>query len=151
MPNLFEPAWDEGKDQGPFRSRPARLGAQAGAQQLGATLYEIPPGAASFPFHAHHHNEEMAIVISGRPTLRTPEGERELAVGEVVAFPAGGAGAHRFDNRTEEPARILLISTMLSPEIVEYPDSGKVGVRSPHDLRKMLAAEPELGYWDGEV
>jgi uncharacterized cupin superfamily protein len=71
MANVFEPEWDAEQDLPPFTWRRARLGRQAGARQLGASLFELPPGASSFPLHVHHANEEMIVVLSGRPTLRT--------------------------------------------------------------------------------
>jgi uncharacterized cupin superfamily protein len=130
MANVFEPHFDESQERPPFSWRRARLGRQAGSQQLGASLLELPPGASSFPLHIHHANEEMIIVLAGRPTLRTIEGERELATGELVACPAGRVGAHRIDNRSDETVRILVLSTMLAPEVNEYPDSGKVWART---------------------
>ena len=160
-PNVLEPDWDGDQEQGPFRWRRARVGAAAGAEQLGASVYELPPGGASFPYHAHHANEEMLIVLAGRPSLRTPDGERELAPGEVVAFPRGKRGGHRIDNRGDEPARILLLSTMIATEIVEYPDSGKVGVRSrppgtgsqpdPDGIMLILRTDATAGYFEGET
>src|SRR5215204_768970 len=107
MPNLFEPDWDAERDDPPFRWRRARLARQAGARDLGASLFEVPPGAATFPLHAHFANEELLVVLAGRPTLTTRDAKRELAPGEVVAFPAGLAGAHRLDNTTDEVVRIL--------------------------------------------
>ena len=153
MPNIFEPEFDHDTERPPFRSRAARLGAQAGAERLGATLYELPPGAASFPLHAHHANEEMIIILSGRPMLRTLEGERELATGEVVACPVGRAGAHRLDNRSGEPVRVLIVSTKITPDAVEYPDSGKLGVvgADPRELRLMLRADATADYYEGEI
>jgi len=153
MPNIFEPEFDHDRQRPPFRWRAARVGAQAGAERLGATLYEVEPGGASSPLHAHHANEEMIIVLSGRPVLRTLEGERELAVGEVVACPAGRAGAHRLDNRTDEPARVLFLSTKILPDAVEYPDSGKLGVvgADPQELRLILRADATADYYEGEI
>src|SRR4051794_41770460 len=93
MPNVFDPDWDVERDEPPFAWRRARLGRQAGARDLGASLFEIPPGAATFPLHAHFHNEEMLVVLAGRPTLTSLDGStRELAVGEVVACLAGHEG-----------------------------------------------------------
>ena len=129
MPNVFEPAWDAERDEPPYRWRRARLGRQAGLERLGASLFELPPGAASFPLHVHLHNEEAIVVLQGRPTLRTLEGERALEPGEVVGCPAGRAGAHRLDNATDEPVRVLVVSTMLAPEVVEFPDEGVLWVR----------------------
>ena len=92
-------------------------------------MYEIPPGKANCPYHYHFANEEILVVLRGRPHLRTPDGWRQLEEGEVVAFPIGERGAHQVVNRTEEPVRVVIISEMRSPEIPVYPDSGKVGVR----------------------
>ena len=92
--NMHEPEWDAEMDRGPYRWQRSLLGRRAGSERLGASLFDIPPGAATFPFHAHHANEELLLVLRGTPSLRTPEGERTLAEGEVVAFPAGRAGAH---------------------------------------------------------
>jgi len=94
MANIFEPEWVV-RDQAPLIGRAARVGAQAGAEQLGATLYEIDPGGHGSPFHLHHGNEEMIIVLAGRPSLRTLDGIRELEPGELVACPVGRRGAHQ--------------------------------------------------------
>ena len=159
MANVFEPEWDAEQDLPPFTWRRARLGRQAGARQLGASLFELPPGASSFPLHVHHANEEMIVVLSGRPTLRSIDGSRELSPGEVVACVAGRAGAHRIDNTTDEPVRFMVVSTMHAPEVNEYPDSGKIWVRDyapgapppdTHELDKVVPAEPEIDYLDGE-
>jgi uncharacterized cupin superfamily protein len=130
VPNVFEPDWDAEQDEPPFTWRRARIGRQAGAELLGASLFEIPPGASSFPLHVHHANEELIVVLSGEPVLRSLDGERTLAPGEVVACPRGREGAHRIDNRGDEPVRVLIVSTMIAPEVNEYPDSGKVWARS---------------------
>jgi uncharacterized cupin superfamily protein len=122
MPNILKPEW-EAELPG---VRGQRVGAGAGAEKLGATLYEVDPGGRVSPLHIHHGNEEMLIVLSGRPTLRTLDGERELEPGELVAFPAGRRGAHQVLNRSDESARVLIASTMVYPEVVEHPDSVKV-------------------------
>jgi uncharacterized cupin superfamily protein len=130
MPNLFDPEWDASRDEPPFQWRRARLGRQAGSRQLGASLFELPPGAASFELHVHHANEELIVVVAGRPTLRTLESERELEPGEVVACPTGRQGAHRLDNNTDQPARVLIVSTMIAPELNEFPDTGEAWGRN---------------------
>jgi uncharacterized cupin superfamily protein len=117
MPNLFEPDWDASRDEAPYHWRRSRLGRQAGSRALGASLFELAPGGATFPLHAHLANEELLLVLAGRPTLTTTEGERELAEGEVVAFRAGREGAHRLDNRTREPVRLVIVSTMCAPDV----------------------------------
>ena len=129
MPNLFHPAWDADRDDGPFRWRRAFLGRQAGSQQLGASLFALPPGGATFPLHAHLSNEELVLVLAGRPTLVEAGGKRELAEGEVVAFPAGRAGAHRLENRTGSEVRLVLVSTMRAPEVNLMLEDETVWVR----------------------
>jgi uncharacterized cupin superfamily protein len=158
VPNVFEPEWDARQEKPPFTWRRARIGRQAGCEKLGASLFEVPPGASTFPLHVHHANEELVVVVAGRPTLRTLEGERELSPGEVVAFPTGRRGAHRLDNRSGEPARVLVVSTMIGPELNEYPDSGKVWARTyapgaePDAESAEVLNRPEhnLDYLDGE-
>lgn len=130
MANIFEPEWDAERDEEPFRWRRARLGRQAGMRELGASLFELAPGGASFPLHAHLNNEEAIVVLAGQPTLRTTDGERELQAGEVVACPAGVDGAHRLDNRTAEPVRVLIVSTMRAPDVNVFPDEGTYWVRT---------------------
>ena len=100
------------------------MGAQAGARELAASLYEIDPGAVGSPLHVHHANEELLLVLSGTPTLRGPEGTRLLSAGAVVAFPRGHAGAHSLVNRSDAPVRYLVISTNNHPDVVEYLDTG---------------------------
>jgi uncharacterized cupin superfamily protein len=129
MPNIYEPTFDAQRDEPPYRWRRSRIGRQCGARELGASLFEIEPGAATFPLHAHFANEEMLVVVEGRPTLTTLDGTRELEPGEVVACPAGRAGAHRVSNDTGERARVLILSTMKAPEINEFPDTGELWVR----------------------
>lgn len=159
MANVFTPTWDEEQDRPPFSWRRSRIGRQAGGRDLGASLFELQPGSSSFPLHIHHANEEMLVVISGKPTLRTLNGERELAEGEVVGCPAGRAGAHRIDNRSDRPVRLLVVSTMIAPEVNEYPDSGKVWARTwppgapPRDDGVDLLVRPDqhpVDYLDGE-
>ena len=158
-PNAFEPRFDAEQDEAPFTWRRARVGRQAGAEKLGASLFELPPGASSFPLHVHHANEELIVVLAGTPTLRTLDGERELEPGEVVAFPTGRRGAHRLDNRSDEPVRFLIVSTMIAPEVNEYPDSNKIWARNfapgsegtPEALDILARPDPELDYLDGEL
>jgi uncharacterized cupin superfamily protein len=155
MANIFEPEWSEKDAEG---RRRARIGRQAGAERIGMSLYEAPPGTAAWPYHYHHANEEMIVVLSGRPRLRTPDGGRPLEPGDVVSFPRGPAGAHQVENRGDEPARYLILSEMNAPEAVVYPDSGKVGVlsRAPgsvgdeEELAAWFRLDDQVDYWEGE-
>jgi uncharacterized cupin superfamily protein len=103
-----------------------RAAHRAGARELGATVYDLDPAGACSPYHVHHGNEELLFVLGGRPALRTPDGMRRLEPGAVVAFPRGAAGAHRVTNPGPGAARVLIVSTMTSPEVAEYPDTGTV-------------------------
>lgn len=149
MANIFEPEWVE-RAEAPLIGRTARVGAQAGAERLGATLYEIDPGQNGSPFHLHHGNEELIIVLSGRPTLRTVAGYRTLEHGAVVVCPAGPAGAHQLQNTTEEPVRALVVSTMNYPDLVEMPDSQKILVISdpPGTRERLFGAFPRAALVD---
>ncbi len=149
--NIYTAEWAEEEEHEGFQIRVAEIGVRVGAELIGGSVYEVDPGKKVWPYHLHHANEEWLIVLRGRPTLRTPEGERELVEGDVACFLRGAAGAHQVRNGTEEPVRILMLSTLLAPEIVEYPDSGKVGTRDAKGERLFLARHGEpTGYWDGE-
>ena len=93
---------------------------------LGMSVIELLPGQTQCPYHFHHGNEELLLVLRGRPTLRTPDGERELEPGDAAFFPTGPDGAHQVVNRTDEPARYVVADAKVSPELVEYPDTGKI-------------------------
>jgi uncharacterized cupin superfamily protein len=156
MANLFDPEFDADQERPGFTYRRAKLGRQAGAEKLGASLFEIPPGQATFPYHVHTANEELLIVVEGRPSLRTPSGWRELEPGEVVAFPVGDEGGHQIHNRSEEPARVLVVSTMIAPEVNLYPDSGKLmaATRAPgasgEGFQESYRRDEGTDYWEGE-
>ena len=104
------------------------LAKPSGAEDLGATVYELLPGSTGFNLHAHYAMEEMFVVLRGTPTLRTGEGEEPLSPGDFVFCPKGIAGLHTFTNPTNEPARVLAWSTAPIPEVVLYPELGKVWV-----------------------
>ncbi len=122
MPVDFErPTWETDKYPG---RHVARVGAQAGARELGANVYELDPGAVGSALHVHHANEELLFVLAGTPSLHGPGGTQILSPGAVVAFPRGHAGAHSLVNRSDAPVRYLVVSTTHVPDVVEYPDTG---------------------------
>jgi uncharacterized cupin superfamily protein len=149
--NLNGDEWDRIEERPGWRSKDAWVGARIGAELRGGSMYELEPGDRLWPYHTHHANEEWLVVLRGSPTLRTPDGERELVEGDVVCFPRGKDGAHQVRNATSAPARVLMLSTLVSPDIVEYLDSGKVGARAADGTRLLLGRPgPMLDYWDGE-
>ena len=154
MPNIDQPDFDEPREHPGFRARRARLSRQAGSERLGLSLWEVPPGEAAYPYHHHLAEEELVLVLDGAPSLRTPDGWRELGSGEVVAFPRGEHGGHQLVNRSEETVRFLSFSTSGEPDIVIYPDSGKLGAyeRLPDGggLRALFRLDDTVEYHDGE-
>jgi uncharacterized cupin superfamily protein len=116
--NLFEPTM----------SSERAVGEELGAAHWGATLYELAPGSRTGRYHWHFGEEEWLVVLSGRPTLRTPEGERLLRPWDAVVFVRGEAGAHEIRNDTAEPVRVLVCSSTSDPEVTVYPDDGEVAV-----------------------
>jgi uncharacterized cupin superfamily protein len=149
--NLLDGVLDAEEEKPGYRHTRTRVGERLGADLLGATIYETPPGEKLWPYHWELGCEEFLVVVSGAPTLRTPEGERVLAPGDLVAFPQGEPGAHQLRNDSEEPFRVLIASTKSELYVAGYPDSGKVLIEAPaHGLRTMLRDAPELDYWDGE-
>jgi uncharacterized cupin superfamily protein len=154
---LFDPDFEESSDQPGFQWRRALLAREAGGEHLGASLFELPPSQALFPMHYHLGNEELLVVVDGSPSLRTPEDERVLERGEVVAFPRGASGAHQIVNRSDADARILVISEMNAPEVVIRPESGKVsalgtppGYRGEDVVHKVFFERDEAPFWEGE-
>jgi uncharacterized cupin superfamily protein len=154
--NLLADQWEEHRTRPGYAWRRRGVGRSLGAQLIGASLYELPPGQATWPYHWHWANEELLLVVTGKPTLRTPAGQRQLDAGDAVAFPRGPAGAHHIRNGTEAPTRVLIISTMMHPGIGEYPDSGKLivtggaspipGTEAPLEL--VFPRDSGVAYWD---
>lgn len=154
MVNINDPVFDEPREHPGFRCQRARLGRQGGSERLGLSLWELPPGEAAYPYHHHLTEEELVVVLDGVPSLRTPAGWRELHEGEVVAFLRGEGGAHQLANRTGEIVRFLSFSTSGEPDVVIYPDSGKLGAfeRLPEGggLRAMFRLRDTVDYHEGE-
>ncbi len=143
--------WDAENDRDGYRHRRAAIGPRLGAALMGTTLYELSPGEATWPYHYELGCEEWLIVVTGRPTLRLPSGERELEPGEVVVCPEGPEGAHALENRSDETVRVLIMSNKSPLAVVHYPDSGKVGIwTQAGGYEAMLKSGPDLDYWEGE-
>jgi uncharacterized cupin superfamily protein len=151
--NIGEPefTWDDSDPEG-FRAGMARLGGLLGARETGISVYELPPGQAICPYHYECGEEEWLLVLSGTPTLRTPSGEERLAAWDVTCFPRGPEGAHSVRNETEEPARVLMFSTVVTPTATVYPDSDKVGIwTGDKETDVLVRRSSRVEYYDGEV
>jgi uncharacterized cupin superfamily protein len=142
--------WDRTEDRPGWRSKDAWVGHHIGAELIGGSMYELEPGDKLWPYHTHHGNEEWMIVLRGEPTLRTPAGEEQLREGDVVAFPRGKDGFHQVRNATDSPIRVLMLSTLREPDVVEYPDSGKVAATAQGKRLFRMERGRDVEYWDGE-
>ena len=127
-------------------------------RKLGAGLFCVQPGLSAVPHHRHHGNDEAIYVLRGNGTLRLDQEQHQIGPGDYVALPARGP-AHRLTNTGSEPLEYLCFSTMQSPEVVDYPDSGKVGCYSRQPILKqeqggrgavLFRSTESVDYYEGE-
>ena len=128
-----------------FQTRYRQLGPLLGAELLGGTVHEFDPGERNGPYHYELGNEECLLVLEGTPTLRHPEGQDVLVIGDLVMFPDGAVGAHQLINQSTTVARVLILSTMRKPYGCAYPDSGKLST-----LGGIFKLTDTVDYWEGE-
>ncbi|MGY5957150.1 cupin domain-containing protein [Kosakonia sp. BK9b] len=125
------------------------------AGKLGASVDTLPPGKRGCPFHLHHAQEEMFIVLNGTGTLRIGDEQRPIKEGDVICIPPGTDWPHQIINTSDHPLRYISISTMESPEICEYPDANKFLARArtegQDDFRRVDFRGPGVDYWEGEA
>jgi len=135
-----------------YRAGMLRPGPQLGAKETGASVYDLPPGQSVCPYHYEYGEEEWLLVLSGRPSLRTPDGTETLEPHDLVFFPTGPAGAHKVTNATDEPVRVLMFSSVARVAASAYPDSDKVGIWTGDKEASLLARRSSnVGYYDGEA
>jgi uncharacterized cupin superfamily protein len=140
--NLFSGAWD-GEDEEGRTLR--RIFSRPDEAMLGATLYELAPGAPEPRLHMHFGAEEMFFVLSGRPVYRNKDGSEELAPGDYVFCPEGRAGLHTFSNPGDEPVSLLAISAGGFPDVVAYPEDGYAWVATRDPDPELLARGGDPG------
>jgi uncharacterized cupin superfamily protein len=158
--NLEDVAFQKRSHGDRFECDIAPVGTEIGARMLGFNVTVIPPGKRAFPYHAHRANEEMFFVLEGEGSIRIAGETHRIRAGDFIALPPGRASAHQIVNDSRAPLRYLAVSTRQSPEVVEYPDSGKVAVMAgpppggggPADdtLRHVSRLKDAVDYWDGE-
>lgn len=119
------------------------------ARKLGCGIDTVAPGKQSCPYHFHHSQEEMFVILAGEGTLRVAGEHLPLRAGDVVFIPAGPEFPHQILNTSSAALSYLSISTQERPEVCEYPDSGKIGV-SANGLRHLQLRDNSLDYWHGE-
>lgn len=145
-------------DEGNMKIRRKQLGEAANGEQLGCSLYELPPEQEAWPYHYHTSNEEAIYVLAGHGTLRLAGETHPLSEGDYVALPADETGGHKVVNNSEESLRYLVVSTMNEPDVTVYPDSNKVGVfvgSSPgrseeRSIHGYYSIDDNVDYWDDE-
>lgn len=144
-----------------FAARVAPIAKHLGARKLGARMVILPPGKKAWPIHNHHANEEMFFVLAGEGTLRYGTERFPLRSGDVVVTPTGGPEtAHQIVNTSDAALRYMAISTMLDPDVMEYPDSGKFaavagsppgGSRQERRFNAMVKDAARTDYWEDET
>ena len=153
MESIYGNDFDLTQDRDGYRWNRIRLGKRLGGEMIGASIYEIDSGQKSFPYHFHRANEEMLLVVEGEVTVRTPNGEHIAKPGDTMIFRRGPEGAHQIVNHTDSVARVMMLSTLVEPEIAEYPDSGNIGVfaaRREGDergLTRFLSGDSQADYF----
>ena len=153
--NLAEVAFDDVEENGLYTSKRGRIGARIGARHLGYNLTVLPPGKVQCPFHCHHGEEEMFLILEGEGELRFGDRRYPLRPHDVIACPPGGPEvAHQIINTGATTMRYLALSTLVDIELCEYPDSRKVlvvtGKPDRPGIRKMFRAESTVDYYDRE-
>jgi uncharacterized cupin superfamily protein len=153
--NLDDVEFDDIEENGRYTSKRARFSDQIGARNLGYNLTVLPPGKVQCPFHSHHGEEEMFLILEGEGELRFGDQTYPIRKHDVIACPPGGADvAHQIINTGTATMRYLALSTLVDVDACEYPDSQKImivsGKRGDGGLRKMLRAENTVDYYDRE-
>lgn len=143
-----------------FDAKIGFIGPRIGAQKLGYNITAVPPGKRAFPLHNHHVNEEMVFVLQGTGEIQFGENTYPIRAGDVIALPPGGKEtAHQITNTGADELRYFAVSTKLSPEICDYPDSGKFGILAefaagsdgkPQRFVFVGRENDSLNYWEGE-
>ena len=135
--------WDEVPDWGGIGA----LRLDRADTGLGASVWELQPGASQFVYHFHHGSDELLVVLRGTPTVRMHDGDRALREGDVVSFPRGPAGGHQIRNDGGDVARVLIVSSNASPDVAEYPETGKVAwiVDGEHHFHRASDAVEHAG------
>jgi uncharacterized cupin superfamily protein len=143
-----------------YESRTGMIGNVLGSKKLGYNITAVPPGKRAFPPHNHQINEEMFFVLEGTGEVRIGEVTYPIRPGDIVACLAGGKEmAHVVTNTGNVELKYLALSTKISPEICEYPETGKYTVYSekpartdgkPNTIGTVGHAGADVNYWEGE-
>ena len=151
--NIAAPEFKTDPEDPPgFRAGMFRFGPALDAKQMGASVYELPPGEAICPYHYEYAEEEWLLVLSGRPSVRHPGGTDELEPWDAVLFETGPGGAHQVRNDNDETARVLMFSTVMHPAATVYPDSDKIAVWTGNKADDVIVERSSgVDYFEGET
>ena len=130
-----------------YEVAPAAFSSKMGAKKLGWNVSILPSKEFSCPYHFHHSEEELFLVLEGKATLRQAGKFKEVSKGDLIFFETSAEGAHQFYNHTDQPFKYLALSTLDPFDICEYPDSKKVNVRK---LKKIYQGGTEVAYLKDE-
>jgi uncharacterized cupin superfamily protein len=107
----------------PCRARQwLRLGFAAGLTQFGVNLLTLEPGAWSSQRHWHEKEDELVYLLDGELVLIEDGGETLLRAGDCAGWKAGERNGHHLVNRSQRPARLLVIGSRDDADHGEYPD-----------------------------
>ena len=156
--NINDIAWQQSEDNH-FSAVRKPLAREAGGEMLGCSLYKLQPGDKAFPFHCHHANEEAIFVLSGKGTLRLSDQQLPIVKDDYIALPKGSKNAHQVINTSADELVYLCFSTMIQPDVMEYPDSGKLGfmtgsppggIKNEQSLKAFFFRNDAVDYFAGE-
>ena len=152
--NLFDvEVTKDADDPDGYHTSYARIGPLVGGRLVGLSVYELPPGQSICPYHYEYGEEEWLLVLTGTPTVRTPEGTSELRAGDIVCFGEGPSSAHKITNATTETLRVMMLSTRNWPAASVYPDSDKIAIwpAKGSDDAVLVRRSDKREYYDGEL
>lgn len=155
---VSEAELERNADQGWFESDDAYVGEILKLTRLGCAYTEVAPGKTACPYHVHHAEDEMFVILAGEGEYRFGGVIYGVRAGDVLGAPIGGAEyAHQLINTGTETLKYLVISSKADVDVCEYPDSRKFSVSSrpvPGTARRRLRyigrEETSLDYLDGE-
>jgi uncharacterized cupin superfamily protein len=149
----------QAQEKGKFSVKHRALAGAAGGRNIGCGMVEVPPGKTAWPFHYHFANEEALYILSGTGTARIGDQRIPIRAGDYLVFPPGKDTPHQTINTGTEPLVYLALSTMLTTEVVGYPDSGKIGAMSATYVdgkrtplfRGIFREAQQADYYEGEL
>lgn len=158
--NIADVELSESKSGDSFEAKTGSMASKIGAEKLGCRLAVVPPGKRAWPFHSHHANEELFFILEGTGSYRFGEKTYPVKAGDLLAAPVGGARhAHQIINDSNAPLKYLAMSTMIEPDVMEYPDSRKFGAfagsppggaKEKRTFSAFALSDAAVGYWHNE-